>query len=218
MGLFSKLKENAEKAKEHDRMVAERKKAECERDLKRPGIATLPFTTLDSKLGEESELNNITNSYTIKHYGKDAEQFLKCVKDGKAEIAEVVVVFEYRQTIHHGRNEREADTERYFYKIADLNGTVYKELIVSSNDEHGAKFEKTLTLDEATNPDVVDINNYPHVFVLHYFLENEEYYMAVDEEILHQFSKILGIMRFSKFSNLHQCLETYNEKNFWAWW
>lgn len=33
MGLFSKLKENVEKAKERDRMVAERKKAECERDL-----------------------------------------------------------------------------------------------------------------------------------------------------------------------------------------
>ena len=218
MGLFGKLKENMEKAKEHERMVTERRKAEYERDLKRPSITTLPFTTLDPKLGEESEMNNITNHYTISHYGKDIEQFLKCVKDGKAEIAEAVVVFEKRKTIHYGRNDREANTERYYYKIADLNGTVYRENIISSNDESEAKFEKTKTLEEAENPDVVNINDYPHVFVLHYFLENEEYYMAVDEEVLHHFSKIIGTMRFSRFSHICKCLETYNEKDFWAWW
>lgn len=218
MGLFGRLKENMEKAKEHERMVNERRKTEFERDSKRPAIAELPFTTLDPKLGEESEMNDIKLSLSMKQYGKDIEQFLKCVKDGKAEIAEAVVVFEKRETIAYGHNDREADTERFYYKIADLNGTVYKDIIVSSNDEREAKFEKTLTMDEATNPDVVDVNKYPHVFVLHYFLENEEYYMAVDEEVLHHFSKLISTMRFSRFSHIHQCIETFNEKNFWAWW
>ncbi len=218
MGLFSKLKENIEKAKEYEKMVNEKRKAEYEKDLNRPSIANLPFTTLDPKLGEESEMNNITVKYTIKHYGKDIEQFLKCVKEGKAEIAEVVVLFENRKTIHYAQKEREADTVRFYYKIADLNGTVYKENIVSSNDEREAKFETPLKPEEAENPDPVDVNNYPHVFVLHYFLEDEEYYMAVDEEVLHHFSKIIDTMRFSKFSNLYKCLETFNEKNYWAWW
>ena len=48
MGLFGKLKENMEKAKEHERMVAERRKTEFERDSKRPAIADLPFTTLEN--------------------------------------------------------------------------------------------------------------------------------------------------------------------------
>ena len=219
MGLFSKLKENIEKSKERQKMMMEKKKAEYERDISRPGIATLPFVTLDPKLGEESEMNNITEKYTIRHFGKDIEQFLKCVKEGKAEIAEAVVVYETRKVIHYGREEkREADTERYYYKIADLNGTVYRENIVSSNNDREAKFEKQLTWEEAENPDVVNVNDYPHVFVLHYYLENEEYYMAVDEEVLHHFSKIIDTMRFSRFSNIRSCLETFDEKSFWAWW
>ena len=215
MGLFSKAKAYWEECKEYQRIYDERRMQERERDSRRPSITNLRFVTLNPAIADSPNL------VKLKVKDKKAkEMFLDCIRSGRASFAEVLAIDSTLIKIDEDHSGFDSDyielIFRCYVKVADLNGTVYKEIVLSSKDNQPVDWDRNIPWQKAENPDVVKVADYPHVYILHYYLGDKQYYMLVDNAEFNNLALILGRVRFVTFYKDLTPLEL--DKDCCCWW
>ena len=210
MGIFDKIKANLAEAKRISQVHHEMKVKAYEADKKRPSVTELEFTVLDPSFATDPRY---TNSGYIKEVGVDA--FLKCIGEGKCEYVEVVVPATNEVHVDTRRTVLSDDDEwiyRVYCKVADLNGTVYRETIISSKDSPFKQWPNAYWNENYTNPDVVSVEGLAHAYVLHYFMDGTEYYLVVDPDEFNDLSKVFLRLKNRRLAG---CLEPDNSCDFW---
>ncbi len=208
MGLFATLKKNFQEAQEKSKMYDAKEQRERETDPTRPSIESLPFTKLDPSAAEDPELQNVR----VKNEAAK-QQFIDCIRQGRAEYSEVMVVDSTEISVDSTRDHFREETI-YIYcryiKVADLNGTVRKDMVASLNGIDLENWYCGKFWEQAENPEVVSGPEFKHIFILHYYLGEKEYYMALEKEELEHLSKVADNVAFDKQSCLlpvteHRC-------------
>ncbi len=154
--------------------------AEYEVNKKRPSITTLDYTRVSADRGEElkgAKVGFFKNGFKKK--------LAESIIEGKTEFAEVLVLARAKKVIDRSEKTRNV-TYRYFYKIADLKGTVIRCDLPYLDDENPLNFRYYggNSDSETGNVDVVDPENYRHMFVLHYCLGDDQNYVLLTREQL----------------------------------
>ena len=106
---------------------------------------------------------------------------------------------------------------RYYVKIADLNGTVYRELVLTTKRDLVKAWKKNVDWLQAENPDVVTNTDYPRVYVLHYYLGEEEFYLALDKAEFDNIASVAGKIRFKTNQGM-KCLELNRYESYCCFW
>ena len=89
---------------------------------------------LDPAIGSDPRY---TNSGYIKKIGVD--DFLACIRSGKAEYAEVVVVTTHEIIVDSDYSALREETDyiyRIYAKVADLNGVVHRETVITAKEKN----------------------------------------------------------------------------------
>ena len=221
MGLFSKLKDKIAEQKETQRLWTERKAKEAEDDARRPSTTTIPFSKLDSSM---PNIIALKEKKIEKKYANDIAEFLACVDEGRAEYTEAMVVSQEQHCVEEKENIPLSGSSdnidryyRYYVKIADLNGTVYRELVLTTKKDLVKEWKKTVDWQKAENPDIVTDTDYPRVYVLHYYLGDEEFYLALDKAEFDNIASIANKIRFKTNQGV-KCLELNRYNLFCCFW
>ena len=197
MGIFSKIKKNLEAAKEQERIYNEKTEAEKAKEAKRPEIKELNFIKMEPSNADRKELIDANCKKGNKKY---KEQFLECIKAGKAEFAEAYGVVTLYKTVGHTKSFKDymlkdddysgETINQCYVKIADTDGRVHKRMVAAMN-YISLDYNLTVPELEADNPDIIDVNKYKHIFVMHYFLDKKEMYMALEDDEFVDLSKVI---------------------------
>ena len=211
MGLFDKIKANLAEAKRRSQVHDEMMRKEREADEKRPSVTGLDFKLLDPAIANDPRY---MNSGYIKKVG--VEDFLACVRSGRAEFAEVVVVDTC--TIHVDTESNPfSDDDTWIYrlygKVADLSGAVYRELVITAKDESISEWSSHYWDEKYANPDPVSPAQFPHAYILHYTMQNAEQYLLVDQE---EFGDLTKVFLRLKNRTRRACLEPDSDRQ--CWW
>ncbi len=211
MGLFDKIKANLAEANRRSQVHNEMNAKEREADANRPSITALNFQVLDPAIANDPRY---TNSGYVKKVG--VEDFLECIRSGRAEYAEVVVVTSCSLHVDTESNPFSDDNTwiyRVYGKVADLSGAVYREIVITAKDDYISEWAYHYWDEQYTNPDPVSPAQLPHAYILHYSIQNAEQYLLVDQEEFDDLSKV-----FLRLKNRTRCkcLELDNSRN--CWW
>lgn len=211
MGFFDKIKANLEEAKRRDQLHNQMMRDSREADSRRPGIRDLDFKVLDPAIGSDPRY---TNSGYIKKIGVD--DFLACIRSGKAEYAEVVVVTTHEIIVDSDYSVLREETDyiyRIYAKVADLNGVVHRETVITAKEKIIPEWPSNWWDEQYKNPDVVDPSGLAHAYILHYYIQNTEYFLLVEPDEFNDLSKV-----FLRLKNRPKagCLEP--DKSCRCWW
>jgi len=211
MGFFDKIRANLEEANRRGQLINEMKKTSREADLNRPGIAGLDFKVLDPSIGNDPRY---TNSGYIQKLGVD--DFLECIRSGRAQYAEVAVVSTRSfiiATEHNTFTDEYKTTERVYAKVADMNGTVYRETVMTAKNSGESEWPANFWDENYKNPDTVSVSELQHAYVLHYYIRGTEYYLLADPNEFNDLSKL-----FLRLKNgpKAECLEIDSSCD--CWW
>ncbi|MBO4425395.1 MAG: hypothetical protein IK128_03985 [Clostridiales bacterium] len=209
MGFFDSFKENLEEANRRMRVHDEMMKAALEADKRRPGIASLEFRQIDP---------STANDPRYRGYNKKtgADDFLNCIRSGRAGYAEVAVVTTCDVLVDTVYKTLSSDYDyiyRLYAKVADLNGTVYRETVMTAKDNNKSVWPHNFWDEGFTNPDTVQASSLGRAYVLHYYLQNSECYLLVDPGEFKDLSKVFYRLKNSKRAG---CLVIDNDCN--CWW
>jgi len=217
MGFFSSLKQHYQESQEQSRIIKARWQVEYDKEAKRPDIKSLIYTKLDPSIADRPELINAKVKLTKKKYKK---LFLECIKAGKAEYAEAVMIDSHDITIAHKSHLYDQDINDQeeikleYIKVADINGVVRKEIVATMsggiNLPDGYEKPSDMLLPDDANPDMVDVNKYVHCYILHYFLGDKEMYRALSDK---QFADLSIIMNC-----VYLDAKSFYENRRCVWW
>ena len=193
MGFFGTLKNMADITKN----AFEEERAMNLANTERPGIDTLVFSPLPTALA--SVLENEKGSL----FGKgDRKKFIECIREGRATYAKVLGVAESSFEMRNGTdNTRTA----HFAKIATPDGVVLKESIhvfrdnfldINTSEEDEDAWMNEDYVPPVCNSDTVSTDNRRQLYLLHYYLGNDEQYMIVTEEEFNNPSLLLNELNF----------------------
>lgn len=200
MGLFAKLKKNYQEAVERSRSFDLKENGERATDPTRPSIESLPFTKLDPSAADDPELQNVR----VKDE-QDKAKFIECIRQGRAEFSEVMVVDSADISVEMSRDHLKQENQyiyRRYVKVADLSGRVRKDMVACLKDIDLKGWYNGKFWEQAQNPEVVSGPEYKHIFILHYFLGEKEYYMAMEKEALEHPATVADEVAFDKKSCL----------------
>ncbi len=159
-----------------------------------------------------------------KKYEDDIAEFLACVDEGRAEYTEAMVISQEQRCVEERENIFLSGSDdnidryyRYYVKIADLNGTVYRELVLTTKKDLVKAWNKNVDWLQAENPDVVTNTDYPRVYVLHYYLGEEEFYLALDKAEFNNIARVAGKIRFKTNQGM-KCLELNRYESYCCFW
>ncbi|MCR4842522.1 MAG: hypothetical protein K5840_04590 [Eubacterium sp.] len=178
MGLFGAIKGAVGAVKE----MREEAAAEAAANDARPSVKDLefkPFSTAVADLVRDAKADILS--------GGDKKKFIKCIEERRAGYAQVAIVADRRDVMEYDMDDLEINN--YYVKVADMEGRVLREdVAVVDTPERPKDYEYPDTADCA---DVVNVEDYPKMYVLHYFLGRKEYYMAITKK---QFDNIGSVV------------------------
>ncbi|MCR5291475.1 MAG: hypothetical protein K6E28_01145 [Eubacterium sp.] len=211
MGFFGKLKETIKDFQESEKIKSKMVSKEVAADANRPGIRSLPYKQLITSVADDPRLME-----PRKVNKKQREQFIECIRQGRFSYTEVVIVDTCNHIIGTRTNffgDDSRDYEwRYYAKVADMNGQVYKEVIMSLNEELPFGWTNNYWDEKYQNPDHVDISQYPHAFIVHYYLQQTEYYRILTYD---EFANLSSLVRELKVKS-DVCL--IDDTTHSCWW
>ena len=209
MGFFDSFKSNMEEANRRMRVQEEMKRAALEADKRRPSIKDLEFKAIDP---------SVANDPRYKGYNKKtcADDFLDCIRSGRAGYAEVAVVTTCDVLVDTEYKVFSEDYEyiyRLYAKVADLSGTVYRETVMTAKDSDKSFWPHRFWDEGYNNPDTVQASQLGRAYILHYYIQNNEYYLLVDPGEFKDLSKVFLRLKNSKKAG---CLVIDNDCK--CWW
>ncbi|WP_029320135.1 hypothetical protein [Butyrivibrio sp. AE3004] len=170
---------------------------EYEKDQKRPSVTTLPFKPVPK---ETVEALKAVKTGLFK--GSFKKKLLASIEDGRTKYAEVLLLSSANKVIRSDEDDPRLNTYCIFYKVADLNGRVLCGDIPMIDDAHSIEITYN-NVDFASDkgcPDVVDPNGYQHVFLLEYFLGDDEYDVLLTSE---QFADLKELVKCEPFGGYY---------------
>jgi hypothetical protein len=102
---------------------------------------------------------------------------------------------------------------RIYAKVADLNGVVHRETVITAKEKNIPEWPSNWWDEQYKNPDVVDPSGLAHAYILHYYIQNTEYFLLVEPDEFNDLSKV-----FLRLKNRPKagCLEP--DKSCRCWW
>ena len=160
---------------------------EAEKNNRLPSVDSLVFTPLPAERGREL-MNKKTGLFT----GGARKKLAASIEEGRTAFSEVLVLARLRRLVDRSENRR-FNTWKYYYKVADLNGNVIREDLPLMDDEFAFSFELNngSSASDTGCPDRVPPRGYPHMFVLHYYLKDDQYYVLLTGEQLEDLSVLV---------------------------
>ncbi|MCR5717372.1 MAG: hypothetical protein K6G23_11035 [Lachnospiraceae bacterium] len=188
MGLFSIAKDVVNMVKDAREAAAQEREA----NEKRPSVALMEFTPIPAEIAD-----TLADAKAGFLGGGDKKKFIACIREGKAEYAEVAVVQFRQKTVEY--REDDTDKTNFYVKVANMDGTVLKEDVAVA--EYPAGYVEHSNAPMTQSADVIDPSLYKHMFVIHYYLGKKEYFLAIKPSEFKDLSKIV------KFVDYHyECL------------
>ena len=154
----------------------------------RPSITSLNYVPLPAEKAEE-----IRNVKTGLFGGGVKKKLAASIEDGRTTYAEVLVLGREHRMVEKSENDPKFNTYRYFYKIADLNGVVIREDVAAIDDDHVIAFDyfDGNSASDTGCPDRVDPEIYIHMYMLHYYLKDDQYYVLLTKEQMEDMSLLI---------------------------
>ena len=147
---------------------------------KRPGIETLTFMRFPA--GKAEEVRKIKTGL---FGGGTKKKLADSIEDGRTTYAEVLAVARSLRSVEWGSDrDPKFDRREYFYKIAALDGTILREDIPALAKEFAVTFElgNGDSASETGKADKVNPDGYLHMFLVHYFLKDDEHYVLLTRD------------------------------------
>ena len=162
---------------------------EYEYNQRYPSVTSLNFVQLPSE--KANELMGVKTGL----FGRGTKkEFIKSVEDGSATYTEVVALARTYRVVDRSVRDSRFCTYKYFYKVADTEGNVIREDVPMIDD----KYALTLELNggnssSATgNADKVDPNEYEHMYLLHYYIKDNQHYVLLTKEQFDDMSALVN--------------------------
>ncbi len=116
--------------------------------------------------------------------GGTKKKLIDSFENGRTTYAEVLVLARCLRVTDRDDDDPGNNSYNYFYKVADLEGNVIREDVPALENEYAIGFScnKGDSASETGSPDKVDPSNYLHMYVLHYYLKDDQYYVALTKE------------------------------------
>ena len=147
---------------------------------KRPGIETLTFMRFPA--GKAEEVRKIKTGL---FGGGTKKKLADSIEDGRTTYAEVLAVARSLRSVEVGSDrDPKFDRREYFYKIAAPDGTILREDIPALAKEFAVTFEYNNgdSASETGKADKVNPDGYLHMFLVRYFLKDDEHYVLLTRD------------------------------------
>ena len=94
------------------------------------------------------------------------------------------------------------NTYEYYYRVADLKGNVMREDVPVIDDQYAVRlaYNSGNSSSDTGCAEVVDPRGYPHMFIVHYYLKDNQYYVLLTKE---QFDDMKVLMDHAGYYYLH---------------
>lgn len=165
---------------------------EYEVNQKHPGIGTLTYTRVPVEKAEEIE-----KIKTGLFGGGTKKKLAASIREGRTVYTEVLALARTRKSVDRDPDrDPRFDRYEYFYKIATLDGAVIREDVPMMADECAIRFEYNNgdSASETGNADKVDPHGYLHMFLLRYYLKDDEHYVLLTRE---QFNDLSVLVKYA---------------------
>ena len=162
-GMFSSLLEQAEKNQQY------------------PSIASLHFTPVPAEKAE-----GLKQVKVGLFGGGTKKKFIAAIEEGRTTYAEVLALARESVIVRRAKDPRDHLREIY-YKVAALDGTVLRESVPAIDKEHAVE----LAVGDTGCANFVDPGNYPHMFIVNYYLKDDMHIVLLSKE---QFDDMAPLM------------------------
>lgn len=173
---------------------------EYQENQKYPSITTLPFIPVPLTKAEELRKTK-KGFFGWGLFGGDKEAFIASIEEGRTTYAEVLVLArKYR--IVKWADDPVNNTYEYYYRVADLKGNVMREDVPVIDDQYAVRlaYNSGNSSSDTGCAEVVDPRGYPHMFIVHYYLKDDQYYVLLTKE---QFDDMKVLMDHAGYYYLH---------------
>lgn len=173
---------------------------EYQENQKYPSITTLPFIPVPLTKAEELRKTK-KGFFGWGLFGGDKEAFIASIEEGRTTYAEVLVLArKYR--IVEWADDPVNNTYEYYYRVADLKGNVMREDVPVIDDQYAVRlaYNSGNSSSDTGCAEVVDPSGYPHMFIVHYYLKDDQYYVLLTKE---QFDDMKVLMDHAGYYYLH---------------
>lgn len=173
---------------------------EYQENQKYPSITTLPFIPVPLTKAEELRKTK-KGFFGWGLFGGDKEAFIASIEEGRTTYAEVLVLArKYR--IVKWADDPVNNTYEYYYRVADLKGNVMREDVPVIDDQYAVRlaYNSGNSSSDTGCAEVVDPSRYPHMFIVHYYLKDDQYYVLLTKE---QFDDMKVLMDHAGYYYLH---------------
>ncbi len=153
----------------------------------RPSVTSLPFRPVPRERAEA-----LRGAKTGLFGGGTKKKFIAAIEEGRTTYAEVLVLARFYRIVE--RSEVPGNNlHMYFYKMADLSGRVIREDAPMPGEKYDFAFAHNGgdSDSETECADVVDPGAYRHMFLLHYYLKDDQYYVLLTRELFEDMSPLL---------------------------
>ena len=154
----------------------------------RPSITSLNFVPLPA--GKAEEIRNIKTGL---FGGGTKKKLAASIEEGRTTYAEVLVLARERRIVERSENDPKFNTYWYFYKIADLSGVTMREDVAAIDDDHVISFDyyDGNSASDTGCADKVNPEIYMHMYLLHYYLKDDQYYVLLTKEQMDDLSLLV---------------------------
>ncbi len=162
---------------------------EYEYNQRYPSVTSLKLTALPAE--KVGELEKIKTGL----FGRGTKkQFIKSVEDGSAGYAEVVVLARCHRVVDRSERDPNFCTYKYFYKIADIEGNVIREDVPMIDDKYALSLELNggNSSSETGNADKVDPAEYEHMYLLRYYIKDNQHYVLLTKDQFDDMSALVN--------------------------
>ncbi len=158
--------------------VLEKAKDQLKENEKFPSIYMLPLETVPAERAD-----SLRDAKVGLFGGKDKKKFIESIEKGRTKYAEVLLLAREERVTERSENS-ENITRKYYYKIADLDGKVLREDVPAIDDEYAVAlpYNEGRSASETGCADLVDPQNYPHMILLIYYLDDSDYCVLLTKE------------------------------------
>ena len=212
MGLFSKMKENFQNYQKQEEIRRAMINKEITADANRPSVRSLPAKQLITSVADDPRLME-PRKKTNKRL---RDQLIECIRQGKFSYTEVAVLDTTSSIIGTQLNLLGGDSQDYvwrvYVKVADLTGRVQKELIMTIYESCPSGWASNYWEEKYQNPDQVNVADYPHAYLVHYYLGQLEYYRVLSYDDLANLGSLVPELKV----DWDKCI--MDDTNRHCWW
>ncbi len=161
---------------------------EYEINRKRPSIETLPFQPLP-----RSKAEDLKKAKVGLFGGGTRKKLIAGIEEGRTCYAEVLVIARANKIVDRSEVDPRNNIWRYHYKVADLNGVVMNEDVTMMDERYDISFKYNSgdSASETDCSDVVDPSAYQHMFILYYYLKDDQYCVLITKEQMEDLSVLV---------------------------